>query len=711
MRRALRGWVWGACAILAVAGARAADAAPVLVRTLDNGLQVAVFSDRRLPIVQIQVLVPAGTRHESPLESGAATVAALLLTHGTTSRNAAQYIHDVEAIGGTVVGEAARDYATLSGAFRSVDLERGLELVADAVVNPIFDDSEIDGARQELFRRVVNTRSRLDVVAEEHVWACAMKGHPYALPEGGTLEALAALTRSRVIGFHRAQYRPDHALVAVAGDVDPEGAMAAVAEAFGSWGGRARNLAPGARPPVWRPKGLGIRLVDVPGASEAEIRVAVPVAARGSAESYALAVANDLLGGVSGSRLGGSSGGTIQAYSQLAQQREAGLLILATATRTDSVIAALQRLRRALGRFASEPASQAEVERTRRTLGRAFPLRNETLGAQAAQWLTAASLGLGNDYADRYPERVQAVTAEDVRGVAQRYFDPDHAEVVVVGAAAALRPGLEKLGAVEVVSIQDPAAPVVAAPALRMDEPDSVAIQQGRKRVRDALTAHGGLARLEGIKDSRVDAEITLYQGDRSMAGKQVELRREPGQLRTEVQFVQLNSVTALDGDSAWTHVSAGKTDSIVTEGPEGVAAFQRTFASDLPHLLLMAADPKSRVAYRGQDEVGTTLADVVEVVGSDGVRWVLFFDAQAHRLVAAEDNLGSSLRGPALRRLFGEPRLVQGVLWPHYEERQLDGKRTLTLKVSRVQINSGIPASVFKNPAPTTPTPGHRRR
>ncbi len=695
------------CTLGALSMAGAAHAAPALVRTLDNGLQVAVFSDHRLPIVQIQVLVPAGSASEQPLEAGAATVTAALLTRGTASRSATQFEHDVEAIGGSVLGDAARDYATVSGAFRSTDLERGLELVADAVIDPIFDDGELDAARRELARRVIQSRTRPDVVADEHVWAVAMKDHPYAAPPDGTVDGIIGLSRARVTAFHRAQYRPDHALVTVAGDVDPEQAMTAVEEAFGSWAGHARSAA---APPVAKPPGLRIRIVDAPGSPEAEIRVAIPVPPRGSDESMALAVANDLLGGGVGSRLGGDAGRVLKAYSQLQQQREAGLLILGTSARNDSVAAAVDRLRNELARFASSPPTAPEVERARRVLGRSYPLRNETLGAQEAQWLTGAFLGLGNDYPDHFSERVEAVTPDQVRDVARRYFDPERATIVVVGAADALKSTLEKRAAVEVVSIQDPPAPVAIAPAFRMDPPDEASARQGRKVALEAVAVHGGLTKLKSIKDSQVEAEITLYHSGQSVVGKQTELRREPGQLRSQTEFMQLETVQALHGDTAWTQVKAGsQRDSTMAEGPEGVAAMKRTFGGDLPHLLRTAADPRSRVAYRGQDDVGAGRADVIEVVSADSVRWVLFIDPQTHRLVGAEDNQGSPLRGVALRRMFGEQRLVQGVLWPFAEERQVDGERTLTLKVSRVQFNLGIDPVMFESLVPTKPT--HRRR
>src|SRR5262249_12488532 len=197
----------------------------------------------------------------------------------------------------------------------------------------------------------------------------------------------------------------------------------------GGWAGHARGGPPAATPPLRKPAGLELRIVDVPGAAEAEIRVAVPVPPRGGEESTALAVANDLLGGAVGSRRASAHVLGPQAYSEVEQQREGGLLILGTSARSDSVAAAVSHMRAELGRFAGSPPTASEVERSRRVLGRAYPLRNETLGAQEAQWLTGAFLGLGNDYSDHFSERVEAVTAGQVRDGARPFLRSPHAAV------------------------------------------------------------------------------------------------------------------------------------------------------------------------------------------------------------------------------------------------------------------------------------------
>ena len=139
------------------------------------------------------------------------------------------------------------------------------------------------------------------------------------------------------------------------------------------------------------------------------------------------------------------------------------------------------------------------------------------------------------------------------------------------------------------------------------------------------------------------------------------------------------------------------------------VAGLKAVFQSDPIHLLRTATEPGTRLAWRGEEEIATRTADVVEMVAADGTRSVLFFDRVQHYLVAAEENQGSPLAGPVLRRVFGEPRAEQGIVVPHFEERLLNGERTLTLKSTKFLFNTGLDATAFEKPGGSGSRPRRR--
>ena len=94
---------------------------------------------------------------------------------------------------------------------------------------------------------------------------------------------------------------------------------------------------------------------------------------------------------------------------------------------------------------------------------------------------------------------------------------------------------------------------------------------------------------------------------------------------------------------------------------------------------------------------------NVVEIVTAGG-RWVTYLDSASHSLVGTEENAGSALAGPTLRRVYGDLRPEQGILWPHTEERLLDGERMIVLHARSVRFNTGIPLAAFERPASKTP-------
>lgn len=686
--------------VLLAAGTLAspAGAAPV-VRTLENGLLMAVFNDPRLPIAQIQVLVAGGTAQESDREHGAAPLVAWLLARGTTSRTAAEMVSEMENLGGTISTTAAEEYASLSAAFRSADFEGGMELVADQLLNPSFADDEVAKTKNEALAALFQSRALPGLVADEHVRVLGLAGLPAAMPPLGTIESVAGLTRADLQKFHRDCYRPRGSILVVAGDVDPDRAFAAAAEYFGVWKGSAR-AAVAASPRA--SEGLSIRLVDRPDASTAEIRVGYAVPGRTSPEAAALAVANSILGGQPNSRLD-ASGRAFDSYSSLRLLRDVGLLVLSAVAPNDSVDVVVSRLRAEAAGLAARPPAEAEVRATARSIARTFPILNESVASQAGQWMGARFEGLGDDYVERYPARVEAVDAADVQACAAHWLGRDPASIVVVGAASALKSKLEALGPIEVVPITAPAIDLVPPPAMRLSAPTAEELRRGRELAAQAVAAHGGLTRLKGIKDSVVESDLTLYSAARSLAGTQKEMRREPWRFRMETMFPQISTVQGLDGTRGWIRASTSM-DTIADQDSLSVAGLRGLFRSDPIHLLLTASDPAARLAYRGDDEIAGDLVNVVEMVAADGARWVLFLGRESHRLVGMEENFGSALAGPALRRIYGELGAEQGIVLPHSEERLLDGRRVTTLRIRRVQLNAGLPAEAFVKPGAKVP-------
>lgn len=675
-------------------------------RTLPNGLRVAVFQDRRLPLVHMQLLLPAGGAQEAAGTPGAANATATLLRAGTSSRPAAVFAADVDLLGGSINASAARDYSAVSGVFLSADFDAGLELLADAVVNPTFPPEQVERLRAMLAEQLLPARQSSAAQAEDRLWAAAFQGHPYGRSPLGTFETLGYLDREAVRAFHRDFYRPDRAVLAIAGDVDLEHAFAVASDRFGGWAGRAATPA---RPPAPAPPAaLRILLVDRPGMVRSEVRIGLVCPSRADADALPLQAANAILVGGPSSRLaralqadGIPSAGLRNSYTVL---RDAGLAGLGVVARNDSVASLVVRMRDELARLRTQPPDEAEVAAVRRTFENSYPLLFQTPGDLIAQWMGADFYGLTSAWFDRYAENVSAVTAAQVAAAASRWLDPSRCVVVVVGPAAELKAPLEALGPVEVAAAG--AAAVVAAPAAPAPaSPEQK--RRGRELLARAFTAHGGLERLRRVTDTTLEGDMVVQAEGSSLTIMVRQIRKEPFRMRYSTSYSSVENGQILNGTRGWLY-SSGDSLRVTSVDSVGVENLREVFRSDFVHSLLATAEPAVEVAWRGPGRADGRAVDVLEVTtaaGPGGVpaeQRLLYLDATDHRLIA-EDLGDAAMRASplAVRRVYRDYRTVEGVSWPYYEERLRGGTKTMTLSLLSVTINTGVSERTFEPPAP----------
>lgn len=677
-----------------VAGSPAAYRTPTPhVRTLSNGLRVEVYPNARLGLVQIQLLIPAGAMAESTTQAGVANLTAGMLRQGTTSRDAKQFASEIENLGGSFSAAANRDYATVSAVFLARDFEAGLEIVSDAVINPIFSDAEFERARRQVAGALGAQLQNPAVLAEDEVWASVFQGHPYGRPIYGTIDDLIRSSRDQIRSFHRDRYRPDRSVLAIAGDLQPERAFALAEDRFGRWSGR---TAADVRRPAPSMRGAGaVRLVDLPGAPTSEVRLALRGLSRTSDSLLAFSIANATLGGSLGSRLARDG------RTALSPLRDGGLFVVSSTVPNDSVVSVVRRLRAALKHLADEPPSEAEIATAKRALIGLFPLALETYGGLLTQVLAAEYYGLPEDTFDRYADRVTAVSRADV-AAATRSVLANAPAVIVLGPADRLKGPLAALGSVETV---EPAGlPKVGAPTA-LEPPTAEQLRRGRTVVTASVTAHGGLVRLRGIKDSVVESDLAINMGGREITGLMSQTRREPEQLSYDTKMLTFESRQVLNGDHGWSEALSPDSSVVSDADSMQIVALRSTFWSDLHHVLLAASRPESGAALRGSEMIRGRPADLVDFKLPTGKPLRLVVDQESHRLVAIDAEPDGGVWHE--RRLLREYRIVGGIVWPNVEERLMDGERVSVTTGKRVVFNIGVEDLQFQRPVTPEQRPG----
>lgn len=421
---------------------------PVQTARLPNGLEIAVVEKHAVPVVDVSLLIGAGSVRDPADLPGLATFTAAALQEGAGGRNSLELADEIGYLGARLFTGASYDAATIVLHVPKRQIGPALDLLADVVMRPSFPDSEI--ARERDLRRSQILQQRDQPVAMAGIAFSAIvfgTAHPYGRPLNGTEVSTASLNRDRVASFYQAFYRPNNARILVVGDVTLAEAQALVAGRFDGWA--TGDVPAVAESPAPAPSARTIYLVDKPGAAQSVFRIGQVGVARSTADFFALTVLNTILGGSFTSRLNQNlretHGYTYGASSQFAMRRMAGPFLAASSVVTAKTDSSLIEFMKELRRIRDEAVPAAELAKAKAFITLGLPSQFETTSGAAAQFRDLLLYGLPLDYYANYIPRLNAVTAEDVQRVARQYLDPDHFAIVVVGDRARIATGLEAL--------------------------------------------------------------------------------------------------------------------------------------------------------------------------------------------------------------------------------------------------------------------------
>jgi zinc protease len=412
-----------------------AAAAPLAHReVLPNGVVLLVAERPVIPIVVVQLYLRAGSVYDPPDAGGLANLTADMLTRGTAKRTGPELDRAIEFVGGSLEGEAGRDGATVSLSVLKKDLRMGLDLLAEVLLTPAFPEAELKRRSEEIAAAIQRSEQEPETVAARAMALLLYPGHPYSRPVAGTVESVKRMARDQIVGFHRDNYRPDAAIIAVVGDVTRDEVRRELLASLGTWAAPAtpRPVIPPA--PASPPVESHVIHRDL---TQATVSLARPGIKQDHPDYFPLVVANYILGGGSASRLytkvREERGLVYSVYSSLGPGRYGASYFVGLQTRLDAVDEAVRVVRDEMARMSREAVTQRELDLAKSYLIGSYPLRTDTSGKMAGLLVAVEDNQLGLDWPDRFKAGVSRVTAADVRRVAGVYMDPATFSTITVG--------------------------------------------------------------------------------------------------------------------------------------------------------------------------------------------------------------------------------------------------------------------------------------
>ena len=417
---------------------------------LPNGLAVWLVRRPGYPKVSAVLAVRGGRAADPAGLEGISGLLATTLKEGTAKKTSRQVAEELQAIGGDLSVSASHDAVYLNASALATGADRLLSLLGAVALSPAFPAAEVELAKENAVQELEAEESTPEYLARKAFMAAVYGSHPYHVVSASR-ETIGKTTPELLRKEHARRFRPDQALLVVAGDLDEAATKAAVAKAFGAWTGAGELVPAAPATPAARPR--EVLVVDRPGSVQSTIVSGRPGPNVSDPDWFDVVVANTIYADAFGSRLVRNiredKGYTYSPSGDLTTRRAGSLLEMQADVRNEVTAATLLEVFYELDRMAATKPTPDELAGAKRYQGGLYLLRNQIQGAVASTLARNWVNGLPPEALGEFVTRVNAVTADGVQAAGRRHFLSSTQTVVVVGDAKAVKPQLELFGPVK----------------------------------------------------------------------------------------------------------------------------------------------------------------------------------------------------------------------------------------------------------------------
>jgi zinc protease len=406
----------------------------VSLTTLDNGVRILVKEHHAVPVMAVQAAMLGGLLFENDTTNGINNFLAGMLSRGSDRFSRLELTEAIESLAGSLRGFSGRNSIGLSGAFLTASrADNAIDLFLDTLLHPTFPLEEVEKRRREILLAIKNREDELAQIAFELFYATLFTSHPYRLSILGTEESLRTFERETLSAYYQTLLNPQQLVVSVVGDVDTETIVTQLRRALDPLPAGVHSLV---LPPSEPRLGTGRQVRKEVEKQQAHIVLGFPGVSLSHADRYPLKVLDAVL-----SRQGGRLFYEVReqralAYSVTAFSMEGvapGVFGIYLGTDPNKVNEAMMAARAELDRVRTDLVSVQELDQAKKYITGSYEISLQSNNSQAEELAFNELYGLGYDNGRRYLTAVNAVTVEDLRRVAQTYFNPQAETVVIVG--------------------------------------------------------------------------------------------------------------------------------------------------------------------------------------------------------------------------------------------------------------------------------------
>jgi len=646
---------------------------------LKNGLKVLIVENHKLPRVSYSLTIDNKPYAEGNI-AGVSSILGSMLGNGTTSIPKDEFNEEVDFLG------ARLGFGSQSASASSLTKYSGriLELMADAAMNPLLTEEEFQKEKDKAIENIKSSAKSVDAVAGR-VGRALSFGSKHASGEFVTEETLKNITLKDVVEFYRGSFNPKNAYLVVVGDVDFRTIKKQVKEYFGSWKTMV-NVETTVVPAKANVRYTQISFIDMPNAVQSNIALTSNVDLKqGDADYHSVLIANKILGGGFNSYLNMNlreeHGYTYGARSRVGTSRYGTARFTASSQVRNAVTdSAVVETLKEINRIKTETVSMEDLKNAKAKYVGDFVLALERPETIARYALNIKLNDLPEDFYTTYLKKINAVTTDDVKRVANKYFTSEKARVVVVGKGSDVLENLEKTGIP--IRYYDKYAKVVDKPVYSKPLPAGVTAQTV---VKDYIKAVGGEAKLKAVNTVLTNADVTITGAP--FSPKAVIKAMAPNKISMEMVAEGMGTLMKrkFDGANGYQEQMGRKVPMSDKELDK-----QKSTKGLFPELYYNESD----ISLESLTAIDAVDVYKIKVIEGDDISY-RYYSVETGLLVQSEST--SETQGQSMTTIenVSDYKSVDGVKFP-YTQKITVGPQVIILKSTDVKINEGVTEEDF---------------
>jgi len=421
---------------------------------LDNGLIVYFYEDHSLPVVALDAGFKVGGVYVPAEKTGLAELCgSVMRTGGTASTPPDDFDQKLDFVGATLESSVGAEMGTVSLRTLKKDVDLGLELMAEMLMEPRFDQEKLDIAVENQLERIRRENDNPNLITRREFYKLLFPDHPYGW--SASKVTVSSITRDDLIDFHKTFYHPNNCIIAISGDLTQQEAQDLLTKYLGGWKKSDAPLPP--FPEIKAPeKGVFYVHKDL---NQTYFRIGHPGISRFNPDRYSVEVMNFILGGGGflsrlSSKIRVEEGLAYSVGSNFYQMDHSGSFYAACQTKGETTAKAIDLMIAEIRRLIDGGVTEQELETAKSSILNSDIFSYSTPQQIAQQQALVEFYGYPPDQLTKRIEAIKAVTVDDVKMAAQKYLHPDDLIIIAVGNQDLFDKPLSTFGSVKSIDIE-----------------------------------------------------------------------------------------------------------------------------------------------------------------------------------------------------------------------------------------------------------------